>query len=207
MSMIDMQFIRSIIVYDAGFSGNITPIGGATAMRAWLQGAGGAGHHRADVPGSGGGGGAYCYYETTITDTEGDNEIAISVGDVAEFAAGGNTTISGVLNGTAFAVNAGGGFPGSTGADGLGGVAIGGTENIDGDAATGFVATPVDERAPGFGGAGACKYRSMPRGDGFLGYADIPVGNMGSGGNGILDSDDPSVANGQPGALFIEWLF
>ena len=202
-----MEYIRSIITYDPGFSGNITPIGGATGMRAWLQGAGGAGHHRADVPGSGGGGGAYCYFETIIIDTEGDNEIAISVGNVAEFAAGGNTTISGILNGTSFNVNAGGGYPGTTGADGTGGIASGGTENINGNDASGFVAAPVDERAQGFGGLGACKYRSLPQGDGFLGYADIPVANMGAGGNGILDADDPSLANGEPGALFIEWLF
>ena len=184
-----IQYVRPRTIYAAGFSGSVTVPTNVQEVSIWLQGAGGCGRERADVEGSGGGGGAFVFYNAAVLASEWGTSLTFAVGAGALNAAGGNTTASGTLNGTAFVLTAAGGQRGGTAADGAGGTASGGSINIDGQAGFGFVAAPVDERAPGFGGAA-----------GGAGQDLIEAGGNGS--NGTLPG---FLVAGEDGYIAIEW--
>lgn len=188
MSII-IQYVRPRTVYAAGFSGSVTVPSDVQEVTLWVQGAGGCGRERADVEGSGGGGGAFVYFNSAVLSTEWGTSLTLSVGAGALNAAGGDSTGTGTLNGTAFTLTAGGGKRGGTAADGDGGTASGGTTNIDGQPGFGFVAAPLDERAPGFGGAAGGASQDL-----------IEAGGAGS--NGTLPG---LLIAGEDGYIAIEW--
>lgn len=183
-----ITFIRNRGIYEAGFSGSVTVPEGVSSFAAWVQGAGGSGRERTDVDGSGGGGGGFSYFETDVLEAEWGTSITLSVGAGGLSVDGGDSTITGTLNGTAFSITAGGGNAGRAGADGTGGTASGGTTNVSGADATGYVATPIDERAPGFGGAagGAGQDLTETGGNGSNGSQPYPAGVLEPGEDGYI---------------------
>jgi hypothetical protein len=118
----------------------------------YVQAAGGASGERADIEGSGGGGGGFSTITRSVLSGEWGTSLTCSIGAGAVATNGGNSTLSGTLNGGSISVTCNGGQKGQTLADGTGGSATGGDTNVAGQDGYGFVATPVDERAPGFGG-------------------------------------------------------
>ena len=148
------------LVVNRGFTYNpgtttIAIPSGATNVQLWLQAAGGSGFGRAVIDGSAGGGGGYAYLTRPVLSGEWGANLTVSIGAGSANNNGGNTTLSGTLNGAAVSVTCNGGTKGTNLADGLGGSATGGDTNIAGTDATGFVATPPGEEAPGvYGRAG-----------------------------------------------------
>lgn len=190
MAVTVIPFIRPRGIYNAGFSGSVTVPDGVTGFQAWVQGAGGGGRERADVAGSGGGGGGFVYFYSDVLEAEWGTSITLDVGVGGVGDDGGDTTMSGTLNGVAFSISAGGGRRGTISADGAGGTASGGTTNINGADGSGFVASPVDERAQGLGGAAG--------GDG----QDLIEGGYGAGSNGALPTE---ALPGEDGYIALEW--
>lgn len=193
MAVTVIPFIRPRGLYNAGFSGSVTVPEGSTCFQAWVQGAGGSGRERADVAGSGGGGGGFVYFYSDVLEAEWGTSITLYVGGGGLSSDGREATITGTLNATAFSLYAGGGNAGTLSADGTGGTASGGTTNINGADATGYVATPVDERAQGFGGAAG--------GDG----QDLIEGGYGAGSDGSLPFPGGVLEPGEDGYIAIEW--
>lgn len=153
---------------------SITVPDGASNVRLWVQGAGGGGKGRAYVDGSAGGGGGFAYLERAVLSGEWLTTLTIAVGAGAAGVAGGNTTLSGTLNGASVSVTANGGGAGTTLVDGTGGSASGGDTNINGASGSGFVVSPPDERFPGTPGDAG--------GSGFAGSLDAPFQAPGDGG-------------------------
>ncbi len=187
-----VSFIRPRALYEAGFSGTVTVPDGVTCFQAWVQGAGGSGRERADVDGSGGGGGGFVYFYSDVLEAEWGTSLTLYVGGGGLSSDGREATITGTLNATAFSLYAGGGGAGITARDGYGGTASGGTTNVNGADATGYVAAPIDERAPGFGGAA-----------GGTGY-DLTE-NGGNGSNGSQPFPSGILSPGEDGYIAIEW--
>lgn len=159
----------------------ITIPDGASGVKLWVQAAGGSGKGRWPVDGSAGGGGGFAYLERAILSGEWNTTLTIAVGAGAAGAAGGNSTLSGTLNGGSVSVTANGGGAGTTSVDGTGGSATGGDTNISGTSGSGFVASPPGEEQPGqpglAGGSGfdgAIDYAFQAPGDGgFASQTDI----------------------------------
>jgi hypothetical protein len=75
--------------------------------------------------------------------------LTIAVGAGSSANNGGNTTLSGTLNGSAVSVTCNGGVKGTSISDGAGGTATGGDTNVSGGAGSGYVAGPPGDEAPG----------------------------------------------------------
>lgn len=161
-----------------------------------LQAAGGSGNTRTSpaVDGSAGGGGGYARITRDVLPGEIGTTLTVTIGAGVSDAAGGNTTLSGTLNGAAVSVTCNGGTRGTASADGTGGSASGGDVNISGEDGYGFSADPGNELpgTPGQGGG-----RDQP---GSL----IPVGfgAPGCGGNGSTSLPDLA---GEDGSIVIWW--
>ena len=160
-----------------------------------LQAAGGSGNTRSGTEGSAGGGGGYARLERPVLVSEIGTTLTVTVGAGVSDAAGGDTTLSGTLNGAAVSVTCYGGTKGGPGADGTGGTASGGDVNIAGEDGYGYVAGPVGEEVPGTPGQGGG--RGQP---GSL----VPVGfgAPGCGGNGSLTTPD---IPGEDGLIVVYW--
>lgn len=193
MTVCVIPFIRPRGIYSAGFSGSVTVPDGVTCFQAWVQGAGGGGRERADVAGSGGGGGGFVYFYSDVLEAEWGTSLTLYVGGGGLSSDGREATITGTLNGVAFSLYAGGGNAGTLSVDGTGGSASGGTTNIVGQNGYGYVASPADERAQGFGGAAG--------GDG----QDLIEGGYGAGSNGSLPFPSGVLEPGEDGYIAIEW--
>jgi len=193
MAVCVIPFNRPRGIYNAGFFGTVTVPDGVTCFQAWVQGAGGSGRERTDVDGSGGGGGGFVYFYSDVLESEWGTSLTLYVGGGGLSSPGREASITGTLNGTAFSLYAGGGNAGSAAADGTGGSASGGTTNIVGQDGYGFVAAPIDERAPGFGGAAG--------GDG----QDLIEGGYGAGSSGSQPFPAGVLSPGQDGYIAIEW--
>lgn len=159
-----------------------------------LQAAGGSGNTRAGTDGSAGGGGGYARLERPVLVSEIGTTLTVTVGAGVSDAAGGNTTLSGTLNGAAVSVTCYGGTKGGPGGDGFGGGASGGDVNISGEDGYNFSAEPgfLQPGIPGQGGG-----RGQP---GSL----IPIGfgASGCGGNGSVTSPD---IPGEDGLIVVYW--
>lgn len=140
-------------VYYAGFSGSVVVPADVTVLLIVAQAAGGSGDE-GTFSGPAGGGGGFGIKEVPVLDTEWGTSLTVAVGDGAAGANGGDTTITGTLNGTALSCSALGGTRGALLADGAGGTASGFDTNIDGYPGAGFVAVPADEAVSGLGGKG-----------------------------------------------------
>jgi len=193
MAVCVIPFNRPRGIYEAGFSGSVTVPDGVTCFQAWVQGAGGSGRERTDVDGSGGGGGGFVYFYSDVLEAEWGTSITLSVGAGGLSVDGGASTITGTLNGAAFTLTANGGAAGTAAADGTGGSASGGTTNVSGSDGYGYVAAPIDERAPGFGGAAG--------GDG----QDLIEGGYGAGSSGSQPFPAGVLSPGEDGYIAIEW--
>lgn len=126
MAVTVFQFIRPRGVYEAGFSGSVAVPEGTTCFQAWVQAPGGDGETVGPIDRAGGGGG-FSYFYSDVLETEWGTNLTLSVGSVVDASSGGNCTLSGTLNGTAFSITANGGSRLNTG-----GTASGGTTNISG---------------------------------------------------------------------------
>ncbi len=168
------------VEYPAGTTSIVVPQCGEITIH--LQAAGGSGNTRAGVEGAAGGGGGYALIKRTVLSTEVGTSLTVTVGAGVSDAAGGNTTLSGTLNGSSVSVTCNGGTKGTASADGLGGSASGGDVNIAGEDGYNFSADPGNEQAgiPGQGGG-----RGQP---GSL--VPIGFGAPGCGGNGSTASPD-----------------
>jgi len=120
------HFIRPRAVYEAGFSGSVSVPDGVSCFQAWVQAAGGAGQTFPPQTGGGGGGG-FVYFYSDVLEAEWGTSITLAVGAAAAGASGGNSTVTGTLNGSAFSLTANGGSN-----SGTGGTASGGATNISG---------------------------------------------------------------------------
>lgn len=128
----------------------------ATGALFILQAAGGSSKGRTGVDGSAGGGGAYAILDRAILVGEQGTTLTVAVGAGSAGNNGGNTTLSGTLNGASVSVTCNGGVKGTLVGDGAGGTASGGDTNITGESGFGFIAGPPGEEAPGTPGRGAC---------------------------------------------------
>lgn len=176
------------------------------------QAGGGASGERADIAGSGGGGGGFLIFRTNINEEDigQTSNLNIQIYPTLSGNHGGNVIVTASLGGNSnIVLTAVGGRKGGTGADGEGGTAYSGNVVItDGSSGYGFVAAPIDERAPGFGGdAGAYKFFNIGEGIILSNEAEYvrlfmnpdetaltsPLGHLGRGADGTL----PGF--GQPG--------
>lgn len=158
----------------------------ATQVVIHLQAAGGSGKSRTvatTIDGSAGGGGGYAKITRQILQSEIGGTLTVSIGNGVAGAAGGNTTLSGTLNGSAVSITCNGGGAGTQLVDGSGGSASGGDTNITGESGYGFVSGPPGEELPGTAGRGGCFDQpdaimyEIPVGPGSGGFAattDIP---------------------------------
>jgi hypothetical protein len=130
----------------------------ATGVTFIMQAAGGSGKGRTSPPidGSAGGGGAYAILDRAVLVGEQGTTLTVAVGAGSAGNNGGNTTLSGTLNGSAVSVTCNGGVKGTTLVDGAGGTASGGDTNITGESGFGFIAGPPGDEAPGTPGRGGC---------------------------------------------------
>ena len=139
-------------VYNAGTT-SITIPSGATYVQAYLQAAGGSSFGRVTpVDGSAGGGGGFAAIGRAVLSGEWGANLTVAIGAGSAGNNGGNTTLSGTLNGGAVSVTANGGVKGTSLADGAGGTATGGDSNVAGTAGSGYVAGPPGDEAPGVPG-------------------------------------------------------
>jgi hypothetical protein len=131
---------------------SITIPNGATTVQIWAQAAGGAAFGRVSpVDGSAGGGGGFAYLTRAILAGEWGTNLTVAIGAGSASNNGGNTTVSGTLNGSAVSVTCNGGNKGTSLADGTGGTASGGDTNVTGGSGSGYSAT-VGEETPGVPG-------------------------------------------------------
>jgi hypothetical protein len=166
----------------------------ATSATFVMQAAGGSSKGRTGVDGSAGGGGGYAVITRSVLSGEWGTNLTIAVGAGSAGNNGGNTTLSGTLNGSSVSVTCNGGTKGTTVVDGSGGTASGGDTNITGESGYGYVASPPGEEAPGTPGRGGC--------------FDQPTGwaydFVGVGCGGIASSSDEP---GFDGFLEVYWSF
>lgn len=127
-----------------------------TSVEIWLQAAGGSSKGRAVIDGSAGGGGGYSKITRNILSGEWGTNLTVAIGTGSAGNNGGNTTLSGTLNGSAVSVTCNGGVKGTTLVDGAGGTASGGDTNITGESGYGYVVGPPGDEAPGTPGRGGC---------------------------------------------------
>lgn len=165
---------------------SVTIPSNATGALFILQAAGGSSKGRAGVDGSAGGGGAYALLDRAILVGEQGTTLTVAVGAGSAGNNGGNTTLSGTLNGAAVSVTCNGGVKGTLVGDGAGGTASGGDTNITGESGYGYVAGPPGEEAPGTPGRGGCY--DQPTGWAY----DLPGAGAGSGGIASV-ADEPGV--------------
>ena len=184
------------IVYDIYLSGtSITIPTDSTSALFVLQAAGGSSKGRASpVDGSAGGGGGYSVLERNILSGEWGTNLTVAIGTGSAGNDGGNTTLSGTLNGSSVSVTCNGGLKGTTLVDGAGGTASGGDTNISGESGYGYVASPPGEEAPGTPGRGGCW--DQPTGFGYT------IRGAGEGGIASV-SDEP----GLNGFIAVYWRF
>jgi hypothetical protein len=167
----------------------------ATYIVAYLQAAGGSSKGRASpVDGSAGGGGGYSKISRSILVGEQGTNLTVAIGAGSAGNDGGNTTLSGTLNGSSVSVTCNGGTKGTSLVDGSGGSATGGDTNITGESGYGYVASPPGAEAPGTPGRGGSW--DQP---GALRY-DI----FGPGTGGIASVVDEA---GFDGYILIEWSY
>lgn len=119
-------------IYTSGTTATIPS--GFYTVEIWAIGAGGSGR----LNGAGGGSGAMAYKSFSVLPGEWGTNLTIAVGLGSASNDGGNTTVSGTLNGSAITTLSGGGGKKPTGplgrTGGLGGTASGGSTNTDGNA-------------------------------------------------------------------------
>ena len=127
-----------------------------TSVEIWLQAAGGSSKGGAGVDGSAGGGGGYSKISRAILSGEWGTNLTVAIGAGSAGNNGGNTTVTGTLNGAAVSVTCNGGIKGTALFDGAGGTASGGDTNISGESGSGYVAGPPGEEQPGIPGRGGC---------------------------------------------------
>lgn len=169
-------------------------------VRAWVQAAGGSSKGRASpVDGSAGGGGGFSFIERDILDTEWGGNLTLAVGAGSASNDGGNSTLSGTLNGASVSVTANGGKKGTTLVDGAGGTASGGDTNLSGEDGFGYVAGPPGDEEPGTPGRSGGVYNGG--GDPFLGAEVYTTFGVGHGGISS-SSDEP----GFDGYIILRWL-
>lgn len=159
-----------------------------------LQAAGGSSDGRAVIDGSAGGGGAYAVVSRAILSGEWGTSLTVAIGAGSAGNDGGNTTLSGTLNGASVSVTCNGGKKGTSIADGIGGTATGGDTNISGEDGSGYVVGPPGDEQPGTPGRGGCW--DQPTGFGY----DF----FGAGCGGIASNvDEP----GFDGFIAIQWSY
>lgn len=181
-------------VYNTGTT-SITIPTNSTYVSIVLQAAGGSSKGRATpVDGSAGGGGAYATIGRAVLSGEWGATLTVAIGAGSAGNNGGNTTLSGTLNGSAVSVTCNGGIKGTTLADGAGGTASGGDVNISGESGYGYVAGPPGDEAPGTPGRGGCW--DQPAG---FGYEFV-----GPGTGGVASSVDIA---GENGFIAIQWSY
>lgn len=196
MTGVIMELASIPIVYEVISPGttSITIPTGVTRASIVLQAAGGSSDGRAVIDGSAGGGGAYALLERNVLSGEWGTNLTVAIGAGSAGNNGGNTTLSGTLNGASVSVTCNGGTKGTAFADGLGGSATGGDTNISGEDGYGYVAGPPGDEAPGTPGRGGCW--DQPTGFGY----DF----FGAGCGGIASNiDEP----GFDGFIAIQWSY
>jgi hypothetical protein len=178
-------------------------ISGTRTIEGWIQAAGGSGKGRNDVDGSAGGGGGFSYFYRNVIESDWSANLTITVGAGAANTNGGNSSITGTLDGSSVTFTAVGGNRGSTGFDGTGGSASGGDTNLSGEDGFGFIANPVDERAPGTPGRGGGQYNDNT-GEPFPGADSYTIYGPGHGGisSGPAGDDQP----GFNGYVILKWI-
>lgn len=150
---------------------------GATGYEIWVLGGGGGGGDAIGSNGGGGGGGGCAYRSGSVLSGEwgafltrsvgaaGSNETSQSANDAA---AGGNSTLTGTLGGSAISMTGNGGSATNTGTGGTGGTASGGSSNTSGGAggigAPGVGGTPGVDLGDGRGTGGGGENSSAPVG-------------------------------------------
>lgn len=154
--LLENNFVNVNYYYAGSYQFEIQP--GVRFVECWIQAAGGSGKGRDDIDGSAGGGGGFCYFIKDVIDTDWSANLTITVGAGAANTNGGNSSITGTLNGSSITVTAVGGNRGTTLVDGTGGSASGGDTNLVGEDGYGYVASPFDERAPGTPGRPGGEY-------------------------------------------------
>lgn len=172
---------------------------GTTQIELWAQGAGGSGREVATFGGAGGGGGGLSYMLTDVLEAEWSTNLTGTVGVGGALADGGNTSLTGTLNGSAINMIGFGGerSTASPSGYGTGGGASGGTTNTagqDGQPAT--VDPDTLDHVPGAGGAPG----------GYL--ADDAVLrdlNYGYGGGGTVPSGGDLP--GSDGVIYVRYYF
>jgi hypothetical protein len=176
---------------------------GTRTIEAWVQAAGGSGKGRNDVDGSAGGGGGFSYFYRDVVDSDWSANLTITVGAGAANTNGGNSSITGTLNGSSITVTAVGGNRGTTLVDGTGGSASGGDTNLAGEDGYGYVVTPIDERAPGTPGRSGGQYNNGGA-DPFPGADSYTIFGPGHGGiaSGPAGDDQP----GFDGYVILKWI-
>lgn len=181
-------------VYNTGTT-SITIPTNATYVYVVLQAAGGSSKGRVSpVDGSAGGGGGYATIGRAVLSGEWGTNLTVAIGAGSAGNNGGNTTLSGTLNGSAVSVTCNGGTKGTTLVDGSGGSASGGDVNISGENGYGYVAGPPGDEQPGTPGRGGCW--DQPTGFGY----DF----FGAGCGGIASNvDEP----GFDGLIAIQWSY
>lgn len=191
-------------VYVAGFSGTVAVPNDVNYVCIRAQGAGGGGLESPALPlagapgGPGGGGGGYSYAVIPVLSTEWGTNLTLSVGSGVSGAAGGDSTITGTLNGAAVSITAGGGQIGSTsapfdGIDGAGGTASGGDTNNTGTAGAGY--SPNIPHEDGLAGEGGASGGSVE--------PDCIDYTAGTGANGTAAGS--GTAAGEGGYIALEW--
>lgn len=195
------NFIHSERYYPGSYQFQIGA--GTRYIAAWIQAAGGSGKGRDDVDGSAGGGGGFSYFERVVIDTDWSANLTITVGAGAANTNGGNSSITGTLNGSSITVTAVGGNRGTTLVDGTGGSASGGDTNLVGEDGYGYVASPFDERAPGTPGRPGGEYNGGAS-DPFPGAEVYNFFSPGCGGfaSGPAGTDQP----GFDGYVILQWI-
>lgn len=188
--------------YNAG-SYQFTIVDGTRTIEGWVQAAGGSGKGRDDIDGSAGGGGGFSYFYRSVIESDWSANLTITVGAGAANTNGGNSSVTGTLNGSSITVTAVGGNRGSTLSDGTGGSASGGDTNLSGEDGFGFIANPVDERVPGTPGRPGGLYNNGT-GEPFPGTDTAPFQGPGEG--GFATSPAGTDQPGYDGYVIIKWI-
>lgn len=189
--------------YFIGGSYQFTVPAGARYIGAWVQAAGGSGKGRDGVDGSAGGGGGFSFFEKEVIESDWSANLTITVGVGAANTNGGNSSITGTLNGSSITVTAVGGNRGTSLADGTGGSASGGDTNLSGEDGYGYIVSPFDERAPGTPGRSGGQYNNGAS-DPFPGIDSYAV--VGPGHGGIASQPAGDDQPGYNGSVILKWI-
>lgn len=168
--------------YDSS-SGNEPILEGSASVRIRGTAGGGGGARQSNLNAGGGGGGGQFDITRAVLPSEWGSDLAWSVGapgtnetgnTALNAAAGGNSTVTGTLNGEAISLSANGGGATNGGTGGTGGTASGGDSNYTGNNGTGgnqIDPGPPPVYEPGDGGGPSGGFHSG-RGDGGNGGSD-----------------------------------